>query len=339
MTTTFRRAAAVAGAMVCLLVILATFSEPARERGLVPSRPAPAARAAERARVFRFTVESVFGLVVISLISSTFGGMLGMGGGVLKVSFLLFFFGFHQGVSRFAALLAYFVVAAGASYRYMKLRFVMMDVVKILMVSSTVGIVLGAIIGHHLPREALTVLLGMFLLFTAVVMARRVAHYYQDVSPVPAISTGQPSAPTPPGQVPESAPADDVPRPAGWRTALCGLPGGILSAMLGISGGIVTTPLQQVLARIPIKNAIANTLTKASVTVPIACVIIMALGIRGGHFDFWTPILVALCLVPGSIVGSQVGPALTRRMSPVAVHALLCAVALFMGINMLFFGR
>jgi hypothetical protein len=121
--------------------------------------------------------------------------------------------------------------------------------------------------------------------------------------------------------------------------ALCGFPGGFLSAMLGISGGIVTNPLQQILARIPIKNAIANTLAKASVTVPIACLMIMAMGIRAGHFDFWTPVLVALCLIPGSIIGSQLGPALTRRMSSVAMHALFCAVALFMGINMLFFGR
>ncbi len=93
------------------------------------------------------------------------------------------------------------------------------------------------------------------------------------------------------------------------------------------------------MARIPIKNAIANTLLKASVTVPIACLMIMVMGIQAGHFDLWTPILVALCLVPGSIIGSQLGPALTRRMSSVAIHALFCAVALFMGINMLFFGR
>jgi len=106
--------------------------------------------------------------------------------------------------------------------------------------------------------------------------------------------------------------------------------------MLGISGGVVTNPLLQVLAGIPIRNAIACTLAKASVTVPIACLMIMFMGVRGGHFDFWTPIMVALCLVPGSFIGSQLGPALVKRMSFVAVHALFCAVALFMGINMLF---
>jgi uncharacterized membrane protein YfcA len=108
--------------------------------------------------------------------------------------------------------------------------------------------------------------------------------------------------------------------------------------MLGISGGVVTTPLQQVLARIPIRNAVANTLLKASFTVPVACLMIMVMGVRAGRFDFWTPVMVALCLIPGSIVGSQLGPALASRMSSVAMHSLFCAVALFMGIHMLFFG-
>ncbi len=111
-----------------------------------------------------------------------------------------------------------------------------------------------------------------------------------------------------------------------------------MSAMLGISGGVVTNPLQQVLAGIPIRNSIANTLAKASVTIPVACVMIMVMGVQAGQFDPWSPILVALCLTPGSVIGSQLGPALMRRMSPVAVHALFGAVAFVMGINMLFFG-
>ena len=320
-TRNFQRAAAVAGALICLVIILAMFLEPARE-----------AMAAGRVGDFRFTAENVLGLFVIGLISSTFGGMLGMGGGVLKMSFLLFFFGFHPGTSRFAALLAYFVVAVGASYRYLKLRFVMMDVVKILIPSSILGIIFGAITGHHLSREIMTVLLGTFLLFISVVMVKRIVARYPGVSPPT-------EGPVREQDYSNSSRGRLAPPAADWIVALCGFPGGFLSAMLGISGGIVTNPLQQILARIPIKNAIANTLAKASVTVPFACLMIMTMGVRAGHFDFWTPVLVALCLIPGSIIGSQLGPALTRRMSSVAIHALFCAVALFMGINMLFFGR
>jgi len=333
-TTRLQRASAAAvGGLICLVVIIAMFCEPARKRSGLSFSPARQAQTPGCERGYAFTAENVLGLFVVGLVSGTFGGMLGMGGGVLKMSLLLLLFGFHPGISRFAALLSYFVVAVGASYRYLQLRLVMMDVVKILVPSSIVGIILGAVIGHHLPRDTLTFLLGVFLLFISVVMARRMVSHYERVVPS---SWGV--APRQKGAV--QSPCDGrVLASASWRIALCGFPGGLLSAMLGISGGVVSNPLQQVLAGIPIKNAIANTLVKASVTVPIACLMIMVMGIQAGHFDFWAPVLVALCLIPGSLIGSQLGPALTRRMSSVTAHALFGAVALFMGISMLFFSN
>ncbi|MHC5035811.1 MAG: sulfite exporter TauE/SafE family protein [Planctomycetota bacterium] len=332
-TQRFQRGAATAvGALVCLVVILAILTAPdQRERPLftVPEVRAPLA---ENAPGFQFEAENILSLIVVGLVSGTFGSMLGMGGGVLRMSFLLLFFGFHPGVSRFAALLSYFVVAAGASYQYLKLRFVMKDVVAVLIPSGIAGIFLGAIIGSTLPKGAMTILLGVFLLFIAVLMMKKILSSDLDVLP--------PTGPMPSGRENAGPSRGGLPslNPPTWIIFLCGFPGGFLSAMLGVSGGVITNPLQQVLARIPIKNAIANTLVKASVTVPIACLMIMILGIRAGQFDFWTPLKVALCILPGSVIGSQLGPALTRKMSPLSVHALFGAVALVLGINMLFFG-
>ncbi len=326
----FKRAVpAAAGALICLVIILAMFSGPAYKAGpLTVALTDPAQGVG-----FHFTAENVLALFVIGLISGTFGGMLGMGGGVLKMSCLLFFFGFHAGVAKFSALLAYFVVALGASYRYAKLRFIMKDIVKILIPSSIIGIIFGAFIGEYLPRDIVTLLLGMFLLFISVVMVKRISSHHQDVL-LPAGNLAHEQA-----DAISSSCEGPAPIRSGWRIWVCGFPGGFLSAMLGISGGVVTNPLQQVLGHIPIKNAIANTLVKASVTVPIACVMIMVMGVRAGHFDLWTPVLVALCLIPGSAIGSQLGPALTTRMSPVTAHALFGGVALFMGISMLFFSK
>ncbi|MHC4662694.1 MAG: sulfite exporter TauE/SafE family protein [Planctomycetota bacterium] len=332
-TTKFQRAvAAVSGAVICLVIIMGMFHNPARERSPISFPQNTQAQPAAKDPVFHFTAENVFGLFVIGLCSGTFSGMFGMGGGVLKMSFLLFF-GFHPGVSKFAALLAYFVVAAGSTYRYLKFKFVMLDVVKILIHSGIAGIIFGAFVGHYLPRDVMALLLGLFLLFVSVVMVRRILTHYEGVMLSVSCSAEEREY--------ASKTSCDHPAPdtTGWKIALCGYPGGFLSAMLGISGGVVTNPLQQVLAHIPIKNAIANTLAKASITAPIACLIIMIMGIRGGHFDLWTPIMVALCLIPGSVIGSQLGPGLTKRMSSAMTHALFGAVALFMGINMLFFSK
>ncbi len=309
-TKTEQAVVTMAGALVCLVIILAMFSAP-HERGSSDLLSgADQVQVDSSDRVFFLTAENVLSLFVIGLVSGTFGGMLGMGGGVLKMSFLLLFFGFHPGVSKLAALLSYFVVALGASYRYLKLRLIMMEVVKVLIPSSIVGVILGAMIGQYLPRDVLTLLLGVFLLFVAVVMVKRILGGDQPVS-LPGGSAGEQY------RAAEASSACPGPAPAAWRVGLCGFPGGFLSAMLGISGGVVSNPLQQVLAGIPIKNAIANTLAKASVTVPIACLMIMVMGIRAGDFDFWSPVLAALCLIPGSLIGSQLGPALMERMSSV----------------------
>ncbi|MHC4599343.1 MAG: sulfite exporter TauE/SafE family protein [Planctomycetota bacterium] len=332
-TKSFKRGAAAAlGSLVCLVVILAIATAPNQRERPVFSTPAAKVPVIGSSPGFEFRAENVLGLIVVGLVSGTFGSMLGMGGGVLRMSFLLLFFGFHPGISRFAALLSYFVVAVGASYRYMKLRFVMMDVVAVLIPSGIAGIFLGAIVGSHLPKEVMTILLGVFLLFITVVMTKKVLSTDQDVlSPIGSARRTRETVIVSPGD-------HKHPRPPAWKIILCGFPGGFLSAMLGISGGVVTNPMQQVLARIPIKNAIANTLVKASVTVPVACLMIMLIGVRAGHFDFWTPMMVALCILPGSVIGSQLGPALTKNMSPLSVHALFGVVALVLGINMLFFG-
>lgn len=318
-TINTQRIAVAIGAVLCLIVILAMFTALPNSRP-IPQPLASALPAVQQPAAPHFTLGLVFGLFVVGLIAGTFGGMLGMGGGVIKMSCLLLFFGFHPGLSRVAALLSYFIVAIGAAYRYYKAGLVMNDVVKTLIPASIVGLVLGAIVGHHLSADVMVFLLGMFLLFTFIIVAKQILSYSLKQSPASAGSAG----------------ARRASAPAKWKVALSGLPGGFLCSILGISGGVVTTPLQQVLAKIPIKNAIANTLFKAVVTVPIACLIILILGSKAGHFEMWHPILVGLCLIPGSIIGSQLGPMLTTAMSQNAVRVIFGALTLSLGLYMLF---
>ena len=241
------------------------------------------------------------------------------------ISFLvicLAVFSIMDAISKFAALASYFVVAVGSAYRYHKLGLVMYDVVKVLVPAAIAGLVLGAIVGHHLPADVMMFVLGMFLLFITIAMVRRIAS----------------------GDFGQGAAGDGTSlarrssRPSAWKVAAAGFPGGFVCALLGISGGVVSNPLQQVLAEVPIKNAIANTLAKATITVPIACVMILLLGHNAGHFDLWHPIGVTLCLIPGSLVGSQLGPALTTRLSQVTIHSVFGAITLALGIYALFFG-
>ncbi len=98
-----------------------------------------------------------------------------------------------------------------------------------------------------LPRHfRLTLLLGSFLLFIAVVMVKRILSRYQDVlAPMGGCEWGE-------DRVIKSSGGGSAPSPTAWKLMLCGFPGGFMSAMVGISGGVITNPLQQTLAGIPI---------------------------------------------------------------------------------------
>jgi uncharacterized membrane protein YfcA len=329
-------AAPIVLAALCLACLLAMFTGVETAPGyLTPplaDSPSSLPQTSAPAAGFSLSGGDVLGLLVIGLISGTVGSMLAMGGGLFSVSFLIFFLGLHSGVARFASLLSYFAVAVDATYRYAKLGFIMKDVVKILVPATLAGIVAGAFIGNRVPPELIIDLLGIFLLAMAAVLVKRVFDHYRNRARLSDVA-------------PQGHPAHGVrPRgrrrlPALWKTALCGFPGGIACALLGVSGGVITTPLQQLLAPVSLKNDIANTLATHSITVPFACALIMYMGVSGDAFDFWTPILAALLLIPGSLAGSQIGPALLKRMSPAAVHVFFAVMTFLLAINMLFFGE
>jgi uncharacterized membrane protein YfcA len=92
-TQSNRAIATVAGALICLVVVVAMFTAPA-DTGSHAVLPQDSQTRTVGGDVdFRFTAENILGLYTIGLVAGTFGGMRGMGGGVLKMSFLLLFFG------------------------------------------------------------------------------------------------------------------------------------------------------------------------------------------------------------------------------------------------------
>ncbi|UOE42798.1 sulfite exporter TauE/SafE family protein [Agromyces larvae] len=94
------------------------------------------------------------------------------------------------------------------------------------------------------------------------------------------------------------------------RLALIGLAGGFMSGLFGVGGGIIMVPLLMLLARLDQRRAAATSLAAilpASIAGSIGY-------LAGGQVDWWAALFVAV----GSIVGSQLGTWLLRRL-PVAV--------------------
>ncbi|WP_246150008.1 sulfite exporter TauE/SafE family protein [Agromyces intestinalis] len=94
------------------------------------------------------------------------------------------------------------------------------------------------------------------------------------------------------------------------RLVVVGLAGGFLSGLFGVGGGIIMVPLLVLLAHLDQRRAAATSLAAilpASISGSIGY-------LAGGQVDWWSALFVAI----GSIVGSQLGTWLLRRL-PVAV--------------------
>jgi uncharacterized protein len=112
-----------------------------------------------------------------------------------------------------------------------------------------------------------------------------------------------------------------------WRIALfVGLPSGLLGGLLGIGGGAIAVPLQQLILRIPIRRAIANS---AVTILPLS--LVGAIYKNTTNFQADIPFIesfrLAAFLIPTAIVGGYLGGHLThlvgRRWLRLAFSLLL----------------
>jgi len=243
-------------------------------------------------------------LALLGLACGILGGMLGMGGGILKVTGLFLIFGYEMYLVRGVALITNAFVYGSASYRYRKAGLILPAVTKLLIPSAILGVILGIIFGNYVGQSFLEKLLGLHALYVATDLVWRLLRNKAE-------------------QATWKVPQDiDEKKVVG-----IGIPMGFSSGSLGIGGGVLSTPLQQIFLKIPLKNAIANSCYAAIFSCILGGVLAIKYGVTNHYFDLWTPLLISIGILPGAILGGQIGSFLTNRFSVRIIQMLL---ALFM---------
>ena len=255
------------------------------------------------------TFFDIFYLIVIGFISGTIGGMLGMGGGVLKVSNLHLLFGYEMIFARAVSLLSYVAISISAYFRYKKYNFILWNVVKMLIPSAILGALIGVILGNIFNERIIEIFLGLYALFSGIIVLN---HIWTE---------------------PFEKEIEELPKEAINETAVSaiGMGMGFISSIIGISGGVLSTPLQESILKIPLKNAIANSVTAAIFCSFTASVLIIWTALHNGYFSISKVLLVTLCLIPGNIAGGQVGSYLTKRLSLIYIRVLFAIMAFIIG--------
>lgn len=249
----------------------------------------------------------IFG--TIGLFAGILGGLLGIGGSILTIPALTFVFGPAQHTYQGAAMIVNFFVALPATFLHRRAGATLRPVVRLMIPGAVVGVVAGVWLSSGAwfagsNELRLAAAFGGFLFYVAIYNVYRLisGRHVPDIDADVALGIPQ------------------------WRIAIVGFPMGLVGGLLGIGGGAVAVPLQQVVLRMPIRRAIANSATT-----------ILPLSLLGAVYKNYTntqaglalsnSLTLAVCLVPTAIIGGFIGARLThvlpRRILTVAIVALM----------------
>ncbi len=243
------------------------------------------------------------------MVSGTFGGMLGIGGAIILVPALTLIFGIPVHLAIGVSLLNNVAVSISATLRYKKRGLLNRRVVLVMNIGSILGIAIGTFIATKSPEAALKVLFGLFLLFmVANGLLRR-----------------------------NAAESESMPEPTAKTEA--GLSGlgfvmGLLGALLGLGGGTVAVPVLNNVFKMPLKQAIANSLATIILASSLGAVIYFYLS-AGNLFSAEEALLTAVTIIPGSIVGAHLGTRISERVDTKYIKYIFYAMLLYIAYNMI----
>jgi uncharacterized membrane protein YfcA len=126
----------------------------------------------------------------------------------------------------------------------------------------------------------------------------------------------------------------------GWKAALIGVPVGLSNGLLGIGGGVVAVPLQQVVLRIPLQRAIANSSLSIVFVAAFGAVaknwtLGQHLGPDGVPFALAQSLGIAAILIPTAFTGAYLGAYLTHTISLGWLRIVFAALMLYFGVRLI----
>ncbi|HEX7009392.1 MAG TPA: sulfite exporter TauE/SafE family protein [Phycisphaeraceae bacterium] len=251
-----------------------------------------------------WSLAPLLAIAAIGLVAGTLGGMLGVGGSVIMIPGLTLVFGYNQHLYQAAAMVVNVAVSVPAMLRHRRAGVLVPDVLQWMLPAALVSVLLGVWVSN-LPMFRSTAgaydgslwlgrMLAAFLVYVIVVNIIRLRDgiRYEPLE----------QARVTPG-----------------RSIGIGLAMGMMSGLLGIGGGAVAVPLQQVILRLPLRQAIANSSAVICISAGVGAIyknvtLAQHLSPLGQPMSWHDGVLVALLLSPTAWIGGRLGASLTHRL-------------------------
>lgn len=228
------------------------------------------------------------------------GGLLGVGGGVFLVPFLIFAAGLPPKDAVAVSLCCVIGTSASASFIGARANLPRLDVSLRVEPALIVGAVLASSLGAQLPDHVIVVGFGLLmLLIIGLVLLRRRAR------------TG--------------SLAEDAPIPPRRRLALmvAAFFSGAASGIFGVGGGVLVVPALALVARLPLRTAAAT----SSLCLMISASAAAFVHFQHGHLDAGCVGAAIVGVLPGGMLGARLQRLAAEHHMERAFIALAVVVA------------
>ncbi len=253
-------------------------------------------------------------LLVAGCAAGFLAGFFGVGGGIILVPVLLFYYQTTQITSLVTTHLAFgtslliiIFASASSAYRYNRGQYVVWQAVLLMGIASVVGALVGSAIAAALQGHTLRQIFAAVLLIAALRLL------------------GQP----------RKAKGNLPPELAPQRLLPAGLFVGLVSSLAGVGGGVFAIPVMYTLFRFPLKRALG---TSSAIITITAVAGTLGYAVKGwhmqglpshtlGYVDYLTAIPLILGSLPLAIVGAHIADGTHTETLRKIFAVLLIAVA------------
>ncbi len=250
--------------------------------------------------------------------TGTIGALLGLGGGVFLIPFLVLVLHMpmHQAIA--TSIIAVIATSSAGATMNLERRTVNLRLGMLLEIATVFGAIIGGVTANLLSGAVLTKLFSGLLLIVAVLMMRRARKSNEDDQ----IRTDG----VLPGEFMDDASGRVVRYTVTNIPAMMGVScvAGNVSGLLGIGGGIFKVPAMHILSGIPMKAATATSNFMIGVTAAASAFIYFA----HGHLNPGVAAAAALGVLAGSIAGIRLGRIIRRDVLAWIFAIVLLAVSL-----------
>ncbi|NAW51842.1 TSUP family transporter [Elizabethkingia argentiflava] len=267
----------------------------------------------------------IFSIILLAgaYVAGLLGSLTGLGGGVIIIPLLTL--GFHVDI-RYAigaALLASIATSSGAASAYVKEGITNIRLGIFLEIATTIGAIIGAFIAIYMPTNAIAIIFGVVLIFSAGMTVRK--RKEKVLSQGSKLSERL--------KLNSSYPVDgqkvnyQLTHVAGGFSLMT--LAGVLSGLLGIGSGSLKVLAMDSIMKIPFKVSTTTSNFMIGVTAVASAVVYL----QRGYMEPGMAFSVVLGVLAGARTGAKVLPNINARILRIIFAVAIAGVALEMIIN------